>query len=323
MTKKERVISAINGKDVDYVPSGFSLHFDKKIVFGDNEVKAHIDFFDKTDTDIVKIMNENLVPYMGEINSADDYKMVKAVTLEDDFMKNQIELSKRILEKCDTNNSFTMATLHGVTASAIHPLERMSKKFTYDEVRIHLCKLLNENPKPVLDGMKRITEGMCKLATKYIELGIDSVYYAALGGERRFFTDEQFSEWIEPMDKQILSAIKDAGGYAFLHICKDGLDMNRYSGYSDYFDVVNWGVYETQYSLEQGRELFPNKTIMGGLRNRSGVLVDGTNDEVKEEVKNIITSYGKKGFILGADCTLATEQDLGKIYAAVEATRSI
>ena len=31
--------------------------------------------------------------------------------------------------------------------------------------------------------------------------------------------------------------------------------MNRYESYVDYADVFNWGVYETDFSLEQGREL--------------------------------------------------------------------
>ncbi|MFR2985507.1 MAG: hypothetical protein ACLTMD_05415 [Clostridium sp.] len=41
-----------------------------------------------------------------------------------------------------------------------------------------------------------------------------------------------------------MKAIKDAGGYCFLHICKDQLNMDRYKDYGPYADVVNWGVYE-------------------------------------------------------------------------------
>ena len=113
----------------------------------------------------------------------------------------------------------------------------------------------------------------------------------------------------------------EAGGYCFLHICKDQLNMERYKDYGAYADVVNWGVYEAPFSLEQGRTMFPGKAIMGGLANRSGVLVDGSEEEIKEEVRNMIKKFGRRGFILGADCTLATEQDLKKIRTAVEAAR--
>lgn len=324
MTKKERVLAAINGENQDGIPSSFSLHFPKEIDATEKIVDAHLKFFKDTDTDILKIMNENLVPYMGEINEASQYDWVKDVSIDAKFMQDQIEITKRILDKCDPE-AFKIGTLHGITASAIHPLEKMKQKFDYDSVRLHHKMLLEENPKPVLEGMKRICDGMCQLAQKYIDCGLDGVYYAALGGETRFFSDEQFKEWIEPFDKMIMSAIKQAGGFCFLHICKDGLDMNRYADYNDYCDVVNWGVYEAPFSIDEGKKLFPNTTIMGGLKNRSGVLVDGTKSDVVEETKRVIASYdknGDKGFILGADCTLATEQDLTLVRAAVKTARS-
>lgn len=320
MTKKERVIAAIKGEAVDKVPSSFSLHFPKDVAFGDAAVEAHLKFFEESDTDILKIMNENLVPYMGEIHQGSDYHMVREMTMEDDFMKAQVELVKKILDRCD-KDAFTLGTLHGVTASSIHPLEKIDPRRTYDEVREMLCRLLHEDKDTVLAGMQRVTNVMCDLARTYIELGVDGVYYAALGGETRFFTDEEFEQWIKPLDLQIMKAIKDAGGYCFLHICKDGLNMDRYKDYGSYADVVNWGVYEAPFSLEEGRKMFAGKTILGGLPNRHGVLVDGPAEAVKEETRKVIREFGKTGFILGADCTLATEQDMSLLRAAVEAAR--
>ena len=44
MTKKERVIAAIQQKEVDGIPSGFSLHFPEDKKRGEAAVKAHLDF---------------------------------------------------------------------------------------------------------------------------------------------------------------------------------------------------------------------------------------------------------------------------------------
>ena len=38
-----------------------------------------------------------------------------------------------------------------------------------------------------------------------------------------------------------MKAIKDAGGYCFLHICKDQLNMDRYKDYGPYADVGELG----------------------------------------------------------------------------------
>ena len=40
MTKRERVIAAIEGKKVDAIPSSFSLHFPKNQAVGDEAVAA-------------------------------------------------------------------------------------------------------------------------------------------------------------------------------------------------------------------------------------------------------------------------------------------
>ena len=206
MTKKERVIAAIEGKEPDKIPSGFSLHFPTEVAFGDAAVDAHIRFFEESDTDILKIMNENLVPYMGEIHHGSDYHMVREMTLEDSFMQDQITLVKNVLKRCD-KSAFTLGTLHGITASSIHPLEKMNPNYTYDGVREKLCRLLREDKDTVLAGMKRIANVMCDLAREYIRLGVDGIYYAALGGETRFFTDEEFEQYIKPFDLQIMKAI--------------------------------------------------------------------------------------------------------------------
>lgn len=319
MNKKERVIAAIRGEIPDHVPTGFSLHFPRIKKTMEEDVKFHLDFFRETDTDIIKIMNENLVPDFGEIKTPDDWNKIPCLSLSDKFMQRQLGLVKRILDKADAD-AFSLGTLHGICASAIHPIEA---RYGYDAVRKLQVRHFRENKNPVMEAWKRIADCMAQLAQKYIELGVNGVYYAALGAENRYFTDEEFSEYIEPFDKQILQAVKEAGGYTFLHMCKDGLNMHRYSSYKELSDVVNWGIYEAPFSIDDGRTLFGNVTVMGGFANRSGVMVDGTIDELRDAAKALVQQYGKRRFILGADCTLPTEISYERIRAITGAAREV
>lgn len=320
MEKRERVIKAIHGEPTDKIPSGFSLHFPPEEKEGQRAVDAHIRFFEETDTDIIKIMNEHLVPRVSGIRKAKDFERIPEISMEDDFMKKQVELTRKILKRCDSR-AFSLGTLHGIAASSIHPIE--ADDVEYLEARKLVLKALREDEKPVLEAFERITEGMCKLARTYIELGVDGIYYAALGGEAGLLSDEEHAQWFKPYDLRIMKAIKDAGGYCFLHICKDGLKMERYRDYTPFADVVNWGVYEAPYSLEEGKKLFEGTTIMGGLKNRSGVLVDGSEEELRQEIRKAVQAVGKTGFILGADCTLPTEIPYERIRMAVEAARTL
>ena len=321
MTKRDRVLRAIRKEPVDFVPSCFSLHFPKEKNSGEAGVRAHLDFFRDTGADIAKIMNENLVPSPGMGSSFPEaYADVRAFGRDADFIVDQIDFTKRILDGLD-DEYFTLGTLHGICASALHPIERSG--IDYEKARDLQLLSLREAEGTTLSAFNRIADGLCGLVEGYKEAGVYAIYYAALGGEPRWFSDEEFDKWIKPFDLKIMKAIKEAGMYCFLHICKDGLNMQRYRDYASLSDVVNWGVYEVPFSLEEGRKLFPGCTIMGGLRNRSGVLVDGSAEEIREEVRSVINGFGRTGFILGADCTLATEQDMGRLRAAIEAAQDM
>lgn len=319
MTKKERVIAAIEGRDYDAVPACFSLHFPKERSAGEAAIEEHLRFFKETDTDILKLMNENLIPDAGPIQKPEDWNNIPVMTMKDAFMVRQMDLTRKMLERSDPN-AFRIGTLHGICASAIHPIEH---RYGYVEVRQMLCEHLRQNKQPVLSAMQRITDVLCELGRSYVEAGMDGVFYAALGGEKHFFTDEEFEEYIKPFDLQIMKAIRDAGGYVILHICKENLNMQRYKDYAPAADIVNWGIYETDFPMEEGKKLFPNCAVLGGFANHPGsVLIDGPKDKIREEAQRIIESAGRKGFILGADCTVPNTVPYSNLRAAVEAGRA-
>lgn len=323
MTKRERVIQAIRQEETDGVPSCFTMHFPVEQACGEGAVKAHVDFLEKTDVDILKIMNENLVTCGYDLRTREDYERFPRITAQDSFMKNQQELVKRIRYTIE-DSCFTLGTLHSVGTSAMyHPFKSMG--YGYDQSRAVFDAWLKENPKRMLEAMKRITDGLCELAVRYVELGLDGVYIASLGAERRFaLTEEEFVEWILPFDEQIMRAVKQAGGYSFLHVCNRDVNLEYYRNYNpELYDVVNWGTFEVPCSLKEGREIFHQKTVMGGLANRVGVLASGTEVGLANTVKSVIESFGRNGFILGADCTIATQEDLSRIRLAVETARKL
>ena len=317
MDKRERVLAVLKGEKPDRVPACFSLHFPEDRNSGEAGVKAHIDFFRDSGADVYKIMNENLVPvpYPG-CTFPEAYKSVGPFSKDSGFIRTQIDFTKRILDASD-GHGFTMGTLHGICASALHPIEKSG--IPYEEARLLQLESLRRDRDTVKAAFDRVAEALILFVHGYAEAGVDSVFYAALGAEYRYFSDEEFCEFIKPYDLMIMDEIRKCGMYCFLHICKDRLDMSRYEGYGKHADAVNWGVYEAPFSLEAGRKLFSGCAVMGGLPNRSGVLADGSDEEIEKTVHSILDSFGTDNFILGADCTLSTDQDLSKVRAAVRA----
>src|SRR5690606_5637140 len=128
------------------------------------------------------------------------------------------------------------------------------------------------------------------LVESSLQAGAQGIYYAALGGERSLFTDEEFADLIEPVDRAVLGAAQGASAFNILHICKDRVDLKRYASYQP--QVVNWAVHEGNPPLIAGRELFPESTLLGGLDDRAGVLVTGTAEEIEAAVASTIAQLG-------------------------------
>lgn len=319
MTKKERVLAAIHHEAVDHVPSGFSLHFDPALHNTPGEIRAHLDFFEQTDTDIQKIMNENLVPDFGPVTVPEDWQAMGSYSRDADFIQRQATFTKRLLEQA-SQDAYNLGTLHGIVASAIHPIEH---RYGYEAVRALQCQHLRSGKPYQWDAMRRIADALCYLAEEYAKAGVDGIYFASLGGEARYFTDEEFARYIAPLDMQIMKAAKEAGLDVFLHACKDGLVMERYQSYLPLTDVINWGIHDNpRYTLALGRELFPNVTLMGGLANGpESPLHRGTAQDIRQAVAAVLEQAGTGSFILGADCTLPPDTPYENFRVAAHATR--
>ena len=313
MNKRERVMAVVEGRKPDRIPSGFWLHFPPGNDCGKAAEDIHIDFFQRTGTDICKVMNENLLPMDESIKTPSDWSHIRPFNKKADFVVRQIDLVKRVCDRM-AGEAVVLSTIHGVVASISHVLGGGA---LYDRDKLLQVRHMRQNPQGMRAAYEAVTEILQYLAEETLRAGADGIYYAALGGEKYGHTDEEFETFVRPGDLAVMDASKGRRCFNVLHICKDNIDLGRYALYPG--EVVNWGVYSDNLSLEDGRKLFPGRVILGGLDDRSGVLVEGTLEQIRAEVKQVIDGFGREGFILGSDCTLPTEIDYERIRCAVEA----
>lgn len=318
MNKRERVLAAVSGKIPDKVPSGFWLHFPRGYESGENAVHIHLDFFEKSNTDLFKVMNENSLPNNPELNTAADWGKLMSIPHDAPFIVRQLELVRRICQEVK-GEAVVLATIHGLVASAFHYLGGGE---LYDNDKLALTRHLREDPEAFRHGMEVITEYLDYLCGACIEAGADGLYFASLGGEIAMMSDMEFETFFKPYEVALLKKYdKKVPCFNVLHMCKDHLNLSRYLGYPA--QVINWGVYEGNLSLSEGRALFgPEYALLGGLDDRAGVLVDGTGADIEQAVHHVLDEVGTKSFLLGADCTLPTDIALERIAGAVHAVET-
>ncbi|WP_018659785.1 uroporphyrinogen decarboxylase family protein [Allofustis seminis] len=310
MSKRENVIKLLNKETFDYTPAGFWIHFPKEIIESgiEAQVQAHLQFAEQTQVDVLKIMNENEFRRSTPIVRASDWAHIKPLATNDQKFRNQKEIIERTLEALD-EQVYTLGTIHGVMASLSH-----SSGHSYSHSPQLLIQHALENKTAVLDAIKATTENVLYMLEMTNQTAVDGIYYAQLGAEKDRLPREFFEEFIKPYDLMILKAVQDKK--IFLHMCKEHVDFDRFKDYPA--DVVNWAIHEGDYDLAAGTDYFKDKIILGGLDDRSGVLVDGSKNEIDEALTALKEQSDLSRFILGADCTLPTTINYERIRYAVE-----
>ncbi len=314
MDKRERFNRALAGQEVDYVPSGFWYHFPEAQFYGSEAVEAHLDFYKKTDVGILKVMNEHMYRSGLKISTPSDWRRIKALRIKGSYFQGQLDIIKKVAGSL-AGEVPILATIHGVFASAFHGSRSPGETIAGSNI---VMSHLREDPGSVLSGFAAIADTLTELSLACIQAGADGIYYAALGGEDYRFSEQEFLEYVKPFDLQVLAPVQKECDALVLHICKDKLRLPVYADYPA--NAVNWAVHDCTYSLEDGRRLF-NRTILGGLDDRSGVMVEGPEREITRAVEKLVGEFGKTGFVLGCDCTLPTDIPIGHIRAAIAAAR--
>lgn len=125
--------------------------FRRRPITGDEAVKTHIRYFEETQTDICKIMNECTYPCEHNIQAAADWKRVKVYDRGADFIQRQADVIRQVVDQVP--DAATVATIHGVVASASHTLLGIPR---YDSIgRFAQLYHLRTSPEEVWDAYKR------------------------------------------------------------------------------------------------------------------------------------------------------------------------
>ena len=297
MNKLERVLEAIAGRGAGYVPVGVWYHFPQQFHQGTESVAAHAKYFRDTGVDFVKVMNENVHPGDAGISTAADWQHYRPLDVRSPQLRDQLDIVKRLADLFG-DEAMVISTIHGAVASMAHATGR-----AYEARPTALREHARQEPEYVARGLAATGEALAEFAQLSVEAGASGIYYAAFGAEQDNFTSEEFASWIAPADRQVLSAAGEAGATTFVHVCKTGVDLDRFVDYPT--DVMNWTARGGDLSLAEGAALFDGKAILGGLDTSSPTLVSGSADEIAAFVDDALAAgAGVERFLLGGDCSL-------------------
>ncbi|MBQ6233010.1 MAG: hypothetical protein IJJ80_05830 [Clostridia bacterium] len=318
MNKRERVTAAFRGQETDRVPVCMWKHVPPEYWANDDKFAEYqAKFLRDTDVDFMKLSGDKYfgwpAPILQGLEKAEDLYRIQPLGANHPYIRGQIERTKKVVKAL------------GGECPAIYlifvPLSCIRLQIGYPM----MMKLIRENPEAMKYACHVVAEDVKLLVQGIIqESGADGIFYSVQNGEKSRFTAEEYRDWVMPSDKEVLDFANGLSDMNAIHYCAWEEEPNRLSVWKDYkAPVVSWSRYFDIMDIGEAREHF-GCTVWGGFDNRPGTfLYTASRDELEKETERLIAQGGKRGYILGSDCSIHNELPEERIRWVVEAARKV
>jgi uroporphyrinogen decarboxylase len=310
--KRDRMLKWLAGQTTpNYTPAAFFLHFGEGYKTGTAAAQRHLEFFQHTNMDFLKIQFEQTYSRQPFLQQPSDWSKLKLAKL--DFYEPQLQ-TVRELVKSQKKNALVLMTLYSPFMCAGHCATAPV-----------LIRHLEENPEAVKKGLEILTESQLLFVRACIKEGVDGFYASTQGGEAHRFSDPTiFGKYVKPFDLRSMREAATATPFNILHVCDYVAPYANYDAYYDYpGDIINCNTklfLGRQISEPEIAKLF-KRPFMGGM-DRHGVIAKGTPAQVEAEIRRVVKSSPRQ-LILGADCTVEADTNWDQLAQAISVAHRV
>ena len=333
MDKKENLLKALNGQPHDHIPVSFWQHLLPEDLHGIRCVDSHVEFYRRTDLDFIKIMHDGLTaPVTLRPSGLEELLAYRPGRESNPYNREYLERAAAVNDRLASEvytycNIFTPITL----------LRRVGDN--------RLRAWIKQDKQAVIDILNRMGEDIAWLSERMVRrAGCLGCFLAFQGAESReaaavspepetaagyvLFTPEEYEEIAGPSDRMGLEAANEASDCNILHFCGWNQVKNHLQVWKDYPGrVLNWATCVEELTLEDGREYFGGRIVMGGFDNRRGrLLYSAGREAVEAETRKLVDVYRVRyktddGLMIGADCSFLTDFETERFNWVTEALK--
>jgi uroporphyrinogen-III decarboxylase len=126
-----------------------------------------------------------------------------------------------------------------------------------------------------------------------------------------------YSDFAWKPEKMLTDEVQDYGIPLSIHICGNTTSIiQQMAATGARILEIDW-----QVDMGKAREQIPADTVLMGNINPSDPMVFGTENDVEEAVRKIITATGGKGVFISTGCAMGRNTPPENFRAMIEATK--
>ena len=324
MSRRDRILAALNRQPVDRVPYAVWRHFPTVDRSSAGLAQATLRFHERYGSDFLKITprggyaveawgcveSDDLRPdghrpcARCAVRDAGDWKTIRALDpASAPGYGEQIETIIRLGFDRRIGDAPVIPTLFS-------PLS-LARKLSGDRLDADL----RERPDEVTGALEAITETLVRFAELALTEGVSGIFYSIQAASFRLSTEEEYARFGEPYDRRVLESVRGRSILTVVHCHGTDLMFDRLARLPGH--AWNWDDRTTPPSLAEGAARVPG-AVIGGL-DQWKVLRDGTPEEATAQARDAIAQTNGTGLIIGAGCVLAMNTPDANVAAVVRA----
>jgi uroporphyrinogen decarboxylase len=328
LTKRERVLAALRGAEVDHVPVSAWGHDFLREWTAEGLAEATLDAYRRYDWDFIKV-NPRASYYAEDwgcryqpsgradappktlatvINSATDLRGLHPLDPSLGAYGEQLAALRLIRDGLAGEAPFIQ--------TVFSPLAVASRVAgSHEPIR----QYMEGSPQDLEAALGVIAETLAAYSRACLEAGADGVFFASVEwGSRNYISAEQYRRFGRPFDLRVLEAVPGAS-FNLLHVCRNN---NMLTDLLDYpVHAFHWATTGADNPSLTDILARTDKAVMGGVSHDSTILSNRPED-VAAEARAAIDATGGRRFLLAPGCSIAPQTPEANLRAMVDAARA-
>jgi len=311
MTKWERVEAALHAAEVDRVPISLWKHYHLQDRAPGQLAELTLALHRQFDTDLIKLTPSGLYPIQDwgpaiqfgtdddflplvvrpVINSADEWEDLPGLDVNKGALRRELETIHHVAAGLDGSAPFMMTIFSPLNIAYKLCGDKLSGEVVVQHIR--------QAPRQLHAGLAVVRDLVIDYANACLEAGASGIFFATQMATADLMTPQEYEEFGKAYDLPVLDSLLGKSRVTMLHVCQQNLMFDLVADYP--VDVINWATCDSGVTLDLARTM-TDKPLAGGLSLE--VLLNGTEQDVRNLVRDAIAQVGPRGFILAPDCVI-------------------
>ena len=326
MTKRERVMAAVRGEQVDRVPVSLWLHNFATENSAETLTAETLRLARRFDWDFLKPQSraqcfaemwgfrytpsrERATPYTvtrAPLATAEDLRRLEPVDARTGALGEQLQALHAIRKG--------VGTATPIIWTVFSPL--MVLPFLLAGGRSAAVSLMRSEPAAVDHALGAMAETLAAYARAAVTEGADGLFYATNMATQELSTVAECRRFQRPHDLRILGQVQNAP-FNVLHVCGAGILFDEFADYP--MAALSWATVPGNPSLKEAHQR-TGRAVIGGLPAKPEIK-GLPPSEIGARGRRAIAEMGGRSLLLGPDCSIDPDTPDAVIDAAAAATR--